>query len=83
MDFQIVIGTVVGLMFVGGIGWRLNAELAKIRLLIETFMATANQKWSQIDKMEAAAEKLEGQVNRNTASIAVIQNTCTKHRLNG
>ncbi len=73
MDFQVVVGIVVGLMMIGGIGWKLHAELSKISTMIETFMAIANQKWLQLEKLERGAEKLEEKVIKNTSDIAVIR----------
>ena len=45
MEFQVVVSVVVGLVTIGGLGWKLNAELSKIRSMLEVFMAKSEAKW--------------------------------------
>ena len=59
MEFQVVVSVVVGLVTIGGLGWKLNAELSKIRSMLEVFMAKSEGKWEQVDKLERRVENLE------------------------
>ena len=59
MEFQVVVSVVVGLVTIGGLGWKLNAELSKIRSMLEVFMAKSEGKWEQVDKLERRVEHLE------------------------
>lgn len=59
MEFQVVVSVVVGLVTIGGLGWKLNAELSKIRSMLEVFMAKSEAKWEQVDKIERRVENLE------------------------
>lgn len=59
MEFQVVVSVVVGLVTIGGLGWKLNAELSKIRSMLEVFMAKSESKWEQVDKLERRVEHLE------------------------
>lgn len=59
MDFQVVVSVVVGLVTIGGLGWKLNAELSKIRSMLEVFMAKSEAKWDQLEKLERRVEHLE------------------------
>ena len=59
MEFQVVTSIVVGLVVIGGLGWKLNAELSKIRSMLEVFMAKSEGKWEQVDKLERRVENLE------------------------
>ena len=59
MDFQVVVSVVVGLVTIGSLGWKLNAELSKIRSMLEVFMAKSEAKWEQVDKIERRVENLE------------------------
>ncbi len=45
MEFQIVVGIVMGIAGIGGLGWKLNAELSKIREMLQVFMAKSEAKW--------------------------------------
>jgi len=47
------------LVLVGGLGWKLNAELNMIRLMIEKMVVKAEGKWEQLDRLEKRVEKLE------------------------
>ena len=62
MEFQIVVGIVTGVATIGGLGWKLNAELSKIRSMLEVFMAKSEAKWEQVDKIEKRVETLEKKV---------------------
>ena len=59
MEFQVVVGVVVGLVTIGSLGWKLNAELSKIRSMLEVFMAKSEAKWEQVEKLERRVEHLE------------------------
>ena len=62
MEFQIVIAIVSGVATIGGLGWKLNAELSKIREMLQVFMAKSEAKWEQVDKLERRVETLEKKV---------------------
>jgi len=47
------------LVLVGGLGWKLNAELNMIRLMIEKMVVKAEGKWEQLSMLEKRVEKLE------------------------
>jgi hypothetical protein len=54
------LGAVISfLLLVGGLGWKLNAELNMIRLMIEKMVVKAEGKWEQLDRLEKRVEKLE------------------------
>ena len=59
MEFQLVVGIITGVATIGGLGWKLNAELSKIREMLQIFMARSEAKWEQVDKLEKRIEKLE------------------------
>lgn len=59
MEFQVVVSVVVGLVTIGSLGWKLNAELSKIRSMLEVFMAKSEAKWEQVEKLERRVEHLE------------------------
>jgi hypothetical protein len=59
MDFQVVVSVVVGLVTIGGLGFKLNAELSKIRSMIEVFIAKSEAKWNDLEKLERRVEHLE------------------------
>ena len=62
MEFQIVIAIVSGVATIAGLGWKLNAELSKIREMLTVFMAKSEAKWEQVDKLERRVEVLEKKV---------------------
>jgi len=47
------------LLLVGGLGWKLNAELNMIRLMIEKMVVKAEGKWEHLDRLEKRVDKLE------------------------
>jgi len=59
MDFNTVVTIVMGVVFIGGLGWKVNAELSKIRTMLEVFMAKADAKWEKLDTVERRVEHLE------------------------
>ena len=59
MEFQVVVSVVVGLVTIGGLGFKLNAELSKIRSMIEVFIAKSEAKWNDLEKLERRVEHLE------------------------
>jgi len=62
MDFVTVVSIFVGIMTIGGVGFKLNAELSKIRIMLEVFMAETKSKLEDIIKLEKRIEKLEQKV---------------------
>ena len=62
MEFQIVIAIVSGIATIGGLGWKLNGELSKIREMLQVFMAKSEVRWEQMDKIERRVETLEKKV---------------------
>ena len=62
MEFQIVVGIVMGIAGIGGLGWKLNAELSKIREMLQVFMAKSEAKWEQIERIERRVDTLEKKV---------------------
>lgn len=70
MTMETVSGIVSGLLLIGGLGWKLNAELSSIRVMLQVFMAKSEAKWQQVDKIEKRVEHLEKKVlMRNTGSF--------------
>jgi len=59
MDFNTVVTIIMGVVFIGGLGWKVNAELSKIRTMLEVFMAKADAKWEKLDTVERRVENLE------------------------
>ena len=62
MEFQVVIGIVTGVATIGGLGWKLNSELSKIRTMLEVFMAKADGKWEKLDALEERVKTLEKKI---------------------
>jgi hypothetical protein len=62
MDFATVVSIFVGILTIGGVGYKLNAELAKIRIMLEVFMAETKGKLEDIIKLEKRVERLEQKV---------------------
>ena len=62
MTMETVSGIVSGLLLIGGLGWKLNAELSSIRVILQVFMAKSECKWQQVDKLEKRVEHLEKKV---------------------
>ena len=59
MDFSAVVSIIMGVVFIGGLGWKVNAELSKIRTMLEVFMAKADAKWEKLDDVEKRVQYLE------------------------
>lgn len=59
MEFSAVTSLVSGLLLIGGLGWKLNAELSKIRSMLEIFMTRAEAKWEKLDDIEDRVKNLE------------------------
>jgi hypothetical protein len=59
MEFSAVVSIIVGVCFIGGLGWKVNAELSKIRTMLEVFMAKADAKWEKLDDVEKRVQYLE------------------------
>ena len=62
MEFTAVASIVSGLVVIGGLGYKLNAELSKIRTMLEVFMAKADAKWEKLDDLEGRVKVLEKKV---------------------
>ena len=62
MDFATVVSIFVGILTIGGVGFKLNAELSKIRIMLEVFMAETKGKLEDIIKLEKRLDKLEKKV---------------------
>lgn len=62
MEFTAVVSIVSGLVVIGGLGYKLNAELSKIRTMLEVFMAKADAKWEKLDDLEERVKTLEKKV---------------------
>lgn len=62
MEFTAVVGLVVGISFIGGLGYKLNAELSKIKTMLEVFMTKADYKWERLDEIEVRVRYLEKKV---------------------
>ena len=62
MEFTAVVSMVSGLVVIGGLGYKLNAELSKIRTMLEVFMAKADAKWEKLDDLEDRVKHLEKKV---------------------
>lgn len=54
------ISTIAGLVLVvGGLGWKLNAELSSIKTMLQVFIAKTEGKFDELAKLEKRVEKLE------------------------
>lgn len=54
------ISTIAGLVLVvGGLGWKLNAELSSIKTMLQVFIARTEGKFDELMKLEKRIEKLE------------------------
>ncbi len=62
MEFTAVVGLVVGISFIGGLGYKLNSELSKIKTMLEVFMTKAEYKWERLDEIEIRVRYLEKKV---------------------
>ena len=59
MEFSAVVSIIMGVVFIGVLGWKVNAELSKIRTMLEVFMAKADAKWEKLDDVEKRVQYLE------------------------
>jgi len=59
MELELLVPTLSALLLIGGLGWKLHSELYSIRTMLEVFMARAEAKWEQIDKLEKRVKVLE------------------------
>ena len=55
----VIVGVVTVLSIIGGMGWKLNAELSSIKTMLQVFIATTEGKFSDLLKLEKRIEKLE------------------------
>lgn len=62
MEFTAVVSIVSGVVVIGGLGYKLNSELSKIRTMLEVFMAKADAKWEKLDDIEERVKTLEKKV---------------------
>ena len=47
------------ILIVGGMGWKLNAELSSIKTMLQVFIAKTEGKFDELLKLEKRIEKLE------------------------
>lgn len=59
MEFSAVASLVSGIVLIGGLGYKLNAELSKIRTMLEVFMAKADAKWEKLEDLEDRIKVIE------------------------
>lgn len=62
MTIETITTVVSGLLLIGGLGWKLNAELSMIRLMVEKLVVKAEGKWEQMDKLEKRVEIIESKL---------------------
>ena len=62
MELELLVPTLSALLLIGGLGWKLHSELYSIRTMLEVFMARAEAKWEQIDKLEKRVDALEERI---------------------
>ena len=62
MSIETITTVVSGLLLIGGLGWKLNAELSMIRLMVEKLVVKAEGKWEQMDKLEKRVNALESKL---------------------
>ena len=62
MSIETISSVVGGLLLIAGLGWKLNAELSMIRLMIEKLVVKAEGKWEQMDKLEKRVEIIESKL---------------------
>jgi hypothetical protein len=49
-------------LLIGGMGWKLNAELSSIKTMLQVFIARSEAKFEEIIKLEKRIEKLEEKI---------------------
>jgi hypothetical protein len=59
MTIELLLPLLSSLVLVGGLGYKLNAELSTIRLMVEKLIVKADGKWERLDKLETRIEVLE------------------------
>ena len=59
MTIELLLPLLSSLVLVGGLGYKLNAELSAIRLMVEKLIVKADGKWERLDKLETRIEILE------------------------
>lgn len=47
------------ILIVGGMGWKLNAELSSIKTMLQVFIAKTEGKFDELMKLEKRIEKIE------------------------
>jgi hypothetical protein len=62
MTIEAALPLVSALILIGGLGWKLNAELSMIRLMVEKLVVKAEGKWEQMDKLEKRVDVLENKL---------------------
>lgn len=50
------------ILIIGGMGWKLNAELSSIKTMLQVFIARSEAKFEEIIKLEKRLEKLEEKI---------------------
>jgi hypothetical protein len=59
MTIELLLPLLSSIVLVGGLGYKLNAELSAIRLMVEKLIVKAEEKWERLDKLETRIEVLE------------------------
>jgi len=59
MTIELLLPLLSSIVLVGGLGYKLNAELSAIRLMVEKLIVKADGKWERLDKLETRIEVLE------------------------
>lgn len=62
MTIEILASVVGFVLLVGGMGWKLNAELSSIKTMLQVFIAKTEGKFDEMSRIEKRVEKLEDAV---------------------
>ena len=62
MTIETLSAIVGSILVIGGMGWKLNAELSSIKTMLQVFIARSEAKFEEILKLEKRIEKLEEKI---------------------
>jgi hypothetical protein len=62
MTLEALASVVSFVLVIGGLGWKLNSEIASIKTMLQVFIATSEGKFAEINKLERRIEKLEEKI---------------------
>jgi hypothetical protein len=62
MTLEALASVVSFMLVIGGLGWKLNSEIASIKTMLQVFIATSEGKFAEITKLERRIEKLEEKI---------------------